>query len=242
MDITGTIARLAGVERLGSRLRPSQATIEVDDFVVVDLITRYAPYRSGEVAGEERSLLSETMTRTHAGAVDVRANVRLTRADGSVRQARISAAPSDAAGAADIRVEAQANGQRLVIGPLAEDPTLVSVDATVSDRFGLRTTTRASAQNFRVANAVAWVEETVGISLPQLTQRRFELERAAHESPSQDLLASAAMLGALVETLESMGAQQAAPAASVAGAVRLSLRLAELLPREASLRALARAG
>ena len=158
------------------------ATIEVDDFVIVDVASRYAPFRGSEVAGEERSLLSEAMTRAHSGsATELRADVRLTRADGSVRRQQVGSGP----GGGDVHVEVQADRQRLTIGPLGQEPTSVTLDATVSDGFGLQAKTRASVQNFRVVDARAWVEQSLGIALPQLRQRKDELERSTRTAPTR---------------------------------------------------------
>jgi hypothetical protein len=231
-DITGAIARIAGLDRLGHRLRPSTASVEVDESVIVELATRYAPFRDGKVAGEERTPLSESMTRAHPGSADVRADVRITGENGTVRR-RVTNEGVDAAdGAPAVRVEPRDRGRRLIVGPFGGAPTAVQVDATLVDRFGRRATTRAVAHNFRVVDARPWVERAAGISLAELRGRHARLERAARSEPAPESLASAAMVRALVEVLESLDGEGAVPAGRVAGAVRLALRVAELLPAE----------
>jgi hypothetical protein len=229
-DISKQISRLVGSER-GHRLRPTSALIEVDDFVVIDLSSRYAPYRDGKVFGEERSMLSESVNRAHSGPVEIVADLRIAGANGSMRRRRVTNTPLETdTGQSDVRIDDQENGHRLVIGPLGDEPTWIQVTATMTDRFGLQATTHASTHNFRVAEAQGWVERAANVALARLRQRLDDLERDAHSAPTQEVLASAAMLQALVDNLEALDGPEAVPAGQVAGAVLLAFRVAELLP------------
>jgi hypothetical protein len=238
VDVSSAIAALAGLERLGVRLRPALATLEVHDSVVVDLVTRYAPYRDGEVAGEERSVLSEAMTRAHREPLDIRADLRLSGADGRVRHRRVARSSADDPDhVSDVRVENGQGGQHLVVGPLGDEPVTVQAEVTVHDQFGLHSRTRATIANFRVMDARAWVERTTALSLDHMRRRRDELELRDRRAPTKDSQTSAAMMGALVEALESLHTPEGAHATRVAGVVRLALRAAELLPAESALTA-----
>jgi hypothetical protein len=231
-DVSPVVGRLAGLGRLGRRLRSVPATIEVDDFVSVDVAARYAPFRDGEVQGEERSLLSETVTKAIGAPLDVRCDVRLTDAGGNVRRL---AAPNGgtAVSAGDlpgVNATPRGTGQRLVVGPLGGEPTTVRVDAVVEDRFGLRARTSATVDNFRIVEPRPWVEQVAGVSLAELRRRRERIERASRSAPDPDALAAAGMIRCLLDVVEALDGQTAVPARRVAGAARLAKRVAELMP------------
>jgi hypothetical protein len=231
-DISGVISQMAGLDRAGS-LPSTVASIEVDDVVAVDLKSHYAPYRDGEVFGEERSMLSDSINRATAGLADLQIDLRTIGPDGNARRGRFTkAAPNVGPGLPEVRIDEQGNGHRLVIGPLGGDPLTLQVDATSTDRFGLRSTTRASIQNFRVYDARAWIERASNISLAQLTERRDTLERSARLAPSDASIAGSSMLRTLTDVLEGLDRRDPAPAAQVAGAVRLAHRVEELLSAE----------
>ncbi len=229
-DITASIARLAGIRPSYKALRRTSAAIEMDDFVIVDLAARYAPYRDGVVFGEERSKLAEAVNRAESGPVDIRADVRFVGERDGVRRRRIANAQAGTiSDAPEVHLDEQGNGYRLTVGPLGE-PTSVRVEATLVDRFGLAADTRVSAHNYRVFDARAWVERAAAISLSQIEARHNGIETAARMAPTADLVSSAAMLRALIDTLASLDGPDAVPASRVAGALRLAVRVAELLP------------
>jgi len=232
IDISAAIGRLAGVERLGRELRSVPTMIEVDDFVRVEVSARYAPYRNGSVQGEERSLLSQSITSAIGGPFDVRCDVRLVAADGIVRRLY---APTDqpAAPAGDppaLTITPEKAGHRIVIGPLGAEPTTVRLDATVQDSFGLQAPASAWVDNYRVVEPRRWLEEAAEISLDELRRRRERLDRASLMVPDADSLAAAAMIRCLVETIEALDDGVAVPACRIAGTIRLATRVAELMP------------
>jgi hypothetical protein len=231
-DISAAIGRLAGLDRLGRRLRPLPATVELDDFLTVDVNARYAPFRDGAVAGEERSLLSESVTKAVSRPLDVRCDVRLTDLDGTIRWlATPDGGPlPPASGRPGMKTSPHGTGRRLVIGPLAGEPRTVRVEAFVEDHFGLRARTSASVDNYRVVEPRPWVEKVAGISLAELRRRRERIERLSRTAPDPDAQAAAGMIRCLVDVVEALEGPTAVPARRVAGAVRLATRIAELMP------------
>jgi hypothetical protein len=231
-DVSAAISRLAGLDRLGRSLPPLPATVEVDDFVAVDLAARYAPFRGGDVQGEERSLLSVTLTDALREPLGVRCDVRVTSADGNVRRlGPPGAGPPAAVGdGPSVTMTPRGTGHRLVVGPLGTEPTTVRVEATLEDRFGLRADARATVENFGLVDARPWVEQVAGISLAELRRRRERVEAAGRTAPDRDSLAALGMIRSLVGAIEALEGPEAAPARRVAGAVRLATRVAELMP------------
>jgi hypothetical protein len=231
-DVSAAVSRLAGLDRLGRRLRVVPATIEVDDFVTIDLAGRYAPFRDGEVQGEERSLLSESVTKAISAPLEVRCDVRLTDAEGNVRRlATPNGGTSPRAGdLPGVQATPRGTGQRLVVGPLGAKPTTVRVEASLQDRFGLRADTSATVENFRIVEPRPWLEQVAGISLTELRSRRERIERASRTAPDPDSQAAAGLIRCLLDVVEALDGQTAAPARRVAGAARLAKRVAELMP------------
>jgi hypothetical protein len=234
-DISAAIGRLAGLERLGHRLRGPSATVEIDDTVTVNLRGRYAPYRDGEVMGEERSLLSERLNEIDTGEVTTQADVWITEAGGRTRRLRIGHGDEpDGQGAASLALDPSANGQRLVVGGLPEGLAVVRLEGSLEDRFGLRSDVSALAANFRVVGARPWVEATCGVSLDALRGRLSRVDRSVRLAPTAEWITIAGMLRALVEALVVLDAESVVSATRVAGAVRLTRRVQELIPQSAT--------
>jgi hypothetical protein len=233
-DIAGSIAELAGIGQIGRRLVGSRARIEVDAIVALDLSARYAPFRDGQAQGEEESRLSATLNDANTGAVEYRCDVRYADATRTFRRSRVSTRESAAGatepGRADVSLSGLEDGQRLVIGPLGETPTVVYVSGTATDEFGLTAPFSAIVPNYRVIEARAWVERATGTSLSVLRARRDEAERLKRIGPTPDAVMTSGLLGCLVDVLEALEGPDPAPATRVAGAVRLADRVRDLAP------------
>jgi hypothetical protein len=106
----------------------------------------------------------------------------------------------------------------------------VRVDASLQDRFGLRAETSATVENFRIVEPRPWVERVAGITLAELRRRRDRIDGASRTTPDPESLAAAGMIRCLLDVVEALDGQAAAPAGRVAGAVRLATRVAELMP------------
>jgi hypothetical protein len=225
LDISASIERLAALEGLGHHLPSRVATVEVDDVVTIDLTTRYVPFRENQTQGEERSLLSDRLNEAVTDPVDVGCDVRLTAIDGTMRRERVGGGSASKGRVVPARLETHRGRHRLVVGAFGGEPTVVFVDWTAQDRFGLRTQATSLVANYRVVDARSWVERTTGTSLADLRRRFDGLQRAARMTPTDDAVAAMGMLRALVEALESLDHETESPATRVAGAVRLALEL-----------------
>jgi hypothetical protein len=231
-DVAEAITRMAGLDRLGRTLRPVPATIEVDDDVTVDFAARYAPYRDGGVHGEERSLLSETLTRAVDEPQSFDCEIQLTATTGEVyRVARSEYPGEDPIGAARYRTESDRSHHRLTVGGFGEQPVALNVEATIADAFGLTAHATAQVANYRIVDAGAWVERASGISRAAVENSRADAERAMADAPDPATQAAIGMLTALTDVLAQLDQATAAPARRVAGVIQLSTRIAELLPR-----------
>lgn len=234
-DISAVIGRLAGLERLGHRLRAPRATVEVDDTVTVSLRGRYAPYRDGEVMGEERSLLSDRINEVDTGPVSTQAAVWVTEADGRTRRFQIGhGVELDGQNAAVLALDTGDDGQRLVVGGLGDGLVVVRLEGSLEDRFGLRSDVSALAANFRVVGARPWVEAACGVSLDMLRGRLAQVDRSVRLGPTAAGIVAAGMLRTLVQALAVLDEESAIPATRVAGAVRLARRVQELVPESAT--------
>jgi hypothetical protein len=233
-DITAAIGRLAGLERLGHRLRAPHATVELDDTVTVGFRSYYAPYRDGEVMGEERSLLSDRLNDVDTGPVSARADVWITGADGRTLRRRVGhAREPDGGNGAALELAADGHGHRLVIGHLGDGPVVVRLEGSLEDLFGLRSDVSAVAANFRVVDPRPWVEAASGVSLDSLRRRLVAVDGSARLGPTAARSAAAGLLRTLVEVLTGLDAESPVAAPRVAGAVRLARRVQELLPETA---------
>jgi hypothetical protein len=231
-DIASSIARLAGLEHGGGRLRAGPATVEVDEEVAVDVHTRYAPFRDGEVQGEEHSRLSESLNGVDTGPIEVWCDASHLDGEGRVRRARtgeVKAVREDQRGPEPARVERIEDGYRVVVGQLGSTPTVVNLDVVATDQFGLRSVVSVVAPNYRVVDARAWVEQATGLHLNEQRKRLDELERLARRAPTDRARANAGLVRCLAEVLESLDNEPAVSAFQVAGAVRLAARVEELV-------------
>ena len=234
-DITGEIGRLAGLDRLGRRLRAPRATVEIDDTVIIRIESRYAPYRDGEVMGEERSLLSDRLNEVDTGPVSARADVWISDVGGLTQRIRIGERDEpDAQGKAVVALEEGDEGYRLVVGNLDDGIAIVRLEGSLEDRFGRRASVSALAANFRVVGARSWVEAAGGVSLDALRNRYSRASLSARLGPTAAGLSAAGMLRALVDALAELDAEPTTWATRVAGAVRLARRVDELHPASAT--------
>jgi hypothetical protein len=230
-DIADAIGRLAGLEHLGQRLQAPAATIELDDALMVTVATRYAPYRDGEVMGEERSLVSESLSKFDTGPVTARCDVWLTDSSGRARRVRIGDPDEPAVDGAGVTVETVEGGQRLVVGAIGAGPMLVRVEGHVQDSFDRRANVFALAANFRVLDARRWVDGASGVPLEFLQARLAQAAGAARLSPTPGGVAATGMWRSISDLLLSLNSDEPVPATRVAGAVRLARRVDELLLR-----------
>jgi hypothetical protein len=233
LDIAATIENLAGLERLGQRIRAPEAAVEIDDEVVISLRSHYVPFRDGEAMGEESSLLSESLNKTDTGPVAVRGDVWVANETGRTQRFRIGHA-DELARLEDVAVKLDTseggNGRRLVISGLGQGLAIVRFNAMIEDQFGLGSHVSALASNFHVANAQAWVEAACGVSVNAARRHILEAAQSVRLGPTDSAIASVAMLRTVVEALTELDAHRVVPATRVAGAVRLGLRVQELLP------------
>ncbi len=230
IDITAAIGRLAGLERFGQRIRAPDATVEIDDELVISLRSFYVPYRDGEAMGEERSLVTDRLSEIDTGPTTVRADVWVTEADGRSQRHRIGRPDEHGSpDASPVKLEGTGDRHRLIVSGLAQRPVVVRLDASIEDEFGLRSDVAALAANFSVADARPWVESVCGVSLDVLRGRLDETARAARLAPTDSAIAAVGMLRTLVAGLSALGEDAAVSATRVAGVVRLCLRVQELL-------------
>jgi hypothetical protein len=231
-DVSAAIARLAGVARLGRRLPSVPATIEVDDYVTIELRARYAPYRNGSAQGEERSLLSETLTKAMTTPPEVTCDVRVIDAGGSVRRVAATSDHTAPPGleSSGVTITPASTGHRLVIGPLGQSPASAQVDASLADRFGLRAWASAWVDNYRIVEPLPWVEQVAEISLDELRRRHERIDATSRRAPTDDAVAAAGMIRCLAGVMGSLDGSTSVPASRVAGVIRLASRVAELVP------------
>jgi hypothetical protein len=222
-DIGETILRLAGLYELGSEIPRRMDEVEVDEFVTIDLRSRYAPYRDGKVQGEERSAIADALAKADTGPVEFGGEVKFIGAVPWPRRLRLADSPSGDRG--PVQIEPRGDGYQLVIGPLGEVPVIVEVNAVAEDRFGLRSPVTVLASNVRITEAQAWTEWATGTSLADLRRQLERLEADARSAPTNSVRAAAAMLRALVEAMAALG--HTAPAATAAGVMRLHAEVAQ---------------
>ena len=235
-DITGEIGRLAGLDRLGRRLRAPRATVEVDDTVTIRIESRYAPYRDGEVMGEERSLLSDRLNE-----VDTRARVGSSRrldlgrgradaADPSRRARRTGCPGQGGGGARRRRRRAPAGGgqpgrwhRHRASGGLARG----SVRAA-SERLGSH---RQLPRGWCtvVGGGCLW-----GVARRAPRALLGDQPVGATGPDGRRALRTPACFRALVDASAELDAEPATWATRVAGAVRLARRVDELHPASAT--------
>ena len=229
-DIAAIIERLAGLERRGHRLRALSASIEVEDAISFGIGARYVPYRDGEAMGEEQSAVSEHLNAVDTGPVHVtRADLWVSRGEGPLRRLQHPPGSELVEDPSTVDLRDDDRGRRLVVGGLSGDPTVVRLEASVEDRFGLHSAASALAANFRVVDAARWVEDTCGVSRGVIRQRLRRAEAVARTSQTPTAFASAGMLRALVDAIEDLDVERSVPAVRVAGAVALVHRVEELV-------------
>jgi hypothetical protein len=222
-DIRDSILRLAGLYELGRGLPKQDAVIEVDDAVTIGLDSRYAPFRDGKVQGEERSMVAEVLSKAETGSVEFRCEVNIFGTDAKPRRFRVATdGIADRQDQRLARLEQDERRPRVVIGPLGSTPAVVRVEAVAEDRYGLRSPVSVLTANYRVIDARRWLEGATGLSLDTLHRQLHRLEADAAATPSDANLSAAAMLRALVDVLNGLDHTPAAPAAAVAGALRLA--------------------
>ena len=236
LDVVPALSQAAGLYRLGYRLAGPAATVEVDNRITVSVDTRYAPFRDGQVFGEEWSMLSKTVTGEVDRPVGVSCQARIVGGNGDIR--RVASDEGRANGDSTSAVSGYVDGRRhtMVFDGLGDEPVLLDATFTVVDGFGLSTTTAVTATNYRVVDAGRWVERALAVEAKTTMARRRQAERALDERPSDEALRSVQLLEIAGDALAMLHDNPAISGRQVAGALRLLIRIDELLGGQLGLR------
>ncbi|MDN5851432.1 MAG: hypothetical protein L0K86_01050 [Actinomycetia bacterium] len=227
-DIVPAIVRLSGLERLGYRALPLETAIEVDDYLHVNLGTRYAPFRNGATAGEERTTLSEVLSESTDGQTTLEGEMWIVNADGTQQRTQLSSNATTVTDAA-ARFEERDRGYHLVLGPFGNQPTSLHLQARLKDAYGLTSHVSARTDNYRIIQAQSWLEQVWGVRLEDLTRWYELVAMDSHRAPNATARATEAMLEQLLEIVRGLDEASAIPAGRVAGALRFAHRTTELI-------------
>ena len=229
-DVLPALSQAAGLGRLGYRLAAAAATVLVGDRCSIEVETRYAPFRDGGTWGEERSMLSDAVTRAVAAMPTVTCAAGVVSGDGTSRR-------TEAVGTGRGRhLEADATSERRAGAPAvvtldvpADDLVFVQATVTAADGFGLRSSVEVMTTNYRIVDAGSWLESTLDIDRAALAERRRQAEYLATKEGTDPHLRRAALLDVAADALDLLHDSPSTSGYQVAGALRLLIRVEELL-------------